>query len=74
MLMQQFPDTPVAPAGKPFVDAVPIPILGWEEPPLGAGAGHPEHGFDETATFLFPTNIQVGASLQELENLGPLTC
>ena len=48
MLMQQFPDTPVGPAGKPFVDAVPIPILGWEEPPLGPGAVHPEDGFYET--------------------------
>ena len=71
MLMQEFPDTPVGPAGKPFVDAVPVPILGWEESPLGAGAVHPQHGFYETSAFLFLTDVQFGAPSQELENLGP---
>ena len=71
MLMQQFPDTPVGPAGEPFVDAVPVPIPGWEESPLGAGAVHPQHGFYETSAFLFLTDVQVGAPSQELENLGP---
>jgi hypothetical protein len=71
MLMHQFPDTPVGPAGKPFVHAVPISILSREEPPLGAGTGHPQYSFYETSAFLFLANIQVGAPSQELENLGP---
>jgi hypothetical protein len=71
MLMQEFPDTPVGPAGKPFVDAVPVPILGWKEPPLGAGAIDPQDGFYETSAFFFLTDVQFGATTQELENLGP---
>ena len=73
MLMHQFPDTPVGPAGKPFVDAVPIAVLGGEEPPLSTGPVHPQHGFNETSALLFPANVQVGALPQELENRGPLT-
>ena len=42
MLMQEFPDTPVAPAGESFVDAVPVPIPGWKKSPLGAGAVDPQ--------------------------------
>jgi hypothetical protein len=72
MLMHQFPDTPVGPAGKPFVHAVPVSILGREEPPLGTGTVHPQHRLDETLAFRFLTNVQVGTTTQELENPGPL--
>ena len=71
MLMQEFPDTPVPPAGESFVDAVPVPILGWKEPPLGAGTIDPQHGFYKTSAFFFLTDVQFGATTQELENLGP---
>ena len=79
MLMQEFPDTPVAPAGEPFVDAVPVPMFGWKESPLGAGATDPQSlprlrpgdGFYKTSAFFFLTDVQVGAPSQELENLGP---
>ena len=65
--MHLFPDAFVNPPGKPFVDAVPVPILGWKEPPLGAGAVdhracprlRPGDGFYETFAFLFLTDIQV---------------
>ena len=72
MLMQEFPDTPVAPAGESFVDAVPVPILGWKEPPLGAGTIDPQHGFYKTSAFFFLTDVQAGAATQEIENPGPL--
>ena len=72
MLMHQFPDAPVGPAGEPFVHTVPVSILGREEPPLGAGTVHPQHRLDETLAFRFLTNVQVGATTQELENPGPL--
>ena len=71
MLTQEFPDTPVAPAGESFVDAVPVPILSWKEPPLGAGTIDPQHGFYKTSAFFFLTDVQFGATTQELENLGP---
>ena len=71
MLQQQFPDTPVAPAGESFVDAVPFPILGWKEPPLGAGAIDPQDGFYKTSAFCFLTDLQFGATTQELEKLSP---
>ena len=77
--MHLFPDAFVNPPGKPFVDAVPVPILGWKEPPLGAGAVdhracprlRPGDGFYETSAFFFLTDVQFGAATQELENLGP---
>ena len=71
MLMQEFPDTPVAPAGESFVDAVPVPVFGWKESPLGAGTIDPQHGFYKTSAFFFLTDVQFGATTQELENLGP---
>ena len=71
MLMQEFPDTPVAPAGESFVDAVPVPILSWKELPLSAGTIDPQHGFYKTSAFFFLTDVQFGATTQELENLGP---
>ena len=72
MLMQQFPDTPVGPAVKPFVDAVPILVPGWEESPLGPGAVDPQDGLYETSAFFFLTNIQVSAAPREIENPSPL--
>ena len=71
MLMQEFPDTPVGPAGESFVDAVPVPILSWKEPPLGSGTIDPQDGFYKTSAFFFLTDVQFGATTQELENLGP---
>jgi hypothetical protein len=72
MLMHQFPDALICPAGKPFVDAVPVPEPGWQETPLGAGTGNPQRRLNETPAFRFPTNIETGATPQEIENLIPL--
>src|SRR5215210_1928555 len=50
MLMQLFPDTLLAPARKPFIDAVPVPILFRKQAPLGSCTSEPEHGGEELAT------------------------
>ena len=70
--MHLLPDAFVRPPGESFVDAVPVPIPGRGQPPLGAGAFGPQDGFHETFAILFLTDIQVGAATQEIENPAPL--
>ena len=41
MLMHLFPDALVSPTGEPFVDAVPVPVFGWQQSPLGPRAVDP---------------------------------
>ena len=69
-----FPDAFVSPTGESFADAVPIPIFGRKQPPLGAGAVNPQNGPDKSLAFPFLTGVQVGAATQEIENLAPLFC
>ena len=71
MLMHLCPDALVSPTGESLVDGVPVPVFGWKEPPLGSGAIDPQHGFYKTSAFFFLTDVQFGATTQELENLGP---
>jgi hypothetical protein len=52
--MHRLPNAIVAPALKPFVDAIPAPILRRKEPPLGATSYDPKHGLNE-----LPTSISV---------------
>jgi hypothetical protein len=47
VLVHPFPDAFLAPAGEPFVHRVPIAIGFWQQPPLGAAAGHPENSFNK---------------------------
>jgi len=72
VLMHFVPDILISPAGKPFVDAIPIALLFWQQAPLGPTAADPEHTFDKTATLVFLTDINVGTGLQELNYFGPL--
>ena len=50
-----FPDAFVSPTGESFADAVPIPIFGRKQPPLGAGAVNPQNGLDKSLAFPFLT-------------------
>ena len=72
ILMHFVPDILIGPAGKPFVDAIPMTVLLWHQAPLGPAAADPEHAFDKTATLVFLTDINVGTGLQEREYFGPL--
>ena len=38
---------------------------------MGSGAIDPQDGFYKTSAFFFLTDVQFGATTQELENLGP---
>ena len=41
MLMHLCPDALVSPTGESFVDAVPVPVFGWQQSPLGPRAVNP---------------------------------
>ena len=61
MLMHSFPDPFIAPAGKAFIDAVPVAVVFWQQPPLGAAACHPEDGFDEASAISFLPDVKIRA-------------
>ncbi len=57
MLVHLLPNTVVAPAGKAFVDAIPVPVLLGQQAPLGTTPGDPEDTFDKTTALTFLTNV-----------------
>ena len=61
MLVHPFPDAFLAPAGEPFVDSVPAARGFWQQAPLGAAAGHPENGVNETAAFPLVAHVDLRA-------------
>ena len=66
MLMHLCPDALVRPTGESFVDAVPVPVFGWQQSPLGPRAVNPYDGLDKTPAIRFPANVQAGAATQEI--------
>jgi hypothetical protein len=72
MLVHSLPDATVAPPGEPFVDGVPVAILGRQQSPLRSGAIHPQHALDKPLAFRRVANVHVRAIPQELQNLRPL--
>jgi len=60
MLMHLLPDSVVTPAGRPLVDAFPCAIRVWQQSPLGATTGNPQHAFDKAATGGFLPDIDIG--------------
>jgi len=72
ILMHFVPDILISPAGKPFIDAIPVAILLWQQAPLGPAAADPEHAFDKTATLVFLTHINARTDPQKLKYFGPL--
>jgi len=68
-----FPNTLLAPPGKPFVDAVPMAVLSRQQSPLGTTAAYPQHGFNKTTTDVFVlTNISMRVFSQKIQNFCPL--
>ena len=71
-LMHPFPYPFQAPADESLVDAVPLTLLGRQQPPLGAATGDPQHPFDEAAAIGFLADVHIGTAAQEFTDLGPL--
>ena len=57
MLMPIFPHLVVAPAGKVFVDTVPVAVFFRKQSPLGSAAQDPQDGFDEQPAVSFLASI-----------------
>ena len=73
MLMQTLPYTLFAPAGKAFVDAVPMAVVLGEQSPSRAATGHPQDRLHEVPAILLHSNVEVRTGVQELQELGPLS-
>lgn len=66
------PDPFIAPAGEAFENAIPLAVGFGQQPPLGAAAGDPQHGFDKAAGFRLIANINAGAGFEEGINRLPV--
>jgi hypothetical protein len=66
------PHPGIAPAGIPFVDAIPIAIAWREIAPGCPGTADPEHGLHEAAAVCFGAQIDIGAGVQEIADFLPL--
>lgn len=66
------PDAMFTPAGKAFIDAIPMPILRRQFAPLGAAATHPEHAFQEADTVAFLAYISSWMGSQKRDDFCPL--
>ena len=69
VLMHPFPDTLLTPADKSLIDAVPLAVLGWQQPTGSSTASYPKYGFDEAAAFGLLSNIYIWALIKEAVNL-----
>jgi hypothetical protein len=63
MLMHIFPYLVLAPAGKAFVDAVPVALVFRKQAPLGSAAQDPQDGFDELPAVCLLTSVGSGVLL-----------
>jgi hypothetical protein len=58
-LVQAFKDALLVPSREAFVGGVPAIVLTRQESPLCAGAGNPQHGFEEAATLSFFADVDI---------------
>jgi len=65
MVKQFFKDTSPAPPGEAFVNSIPVAVFFGQKPPLRAGAGDPENGFEKVSAIIFLPDIDVRAGFQE---------
>jgi hypothetical protein len=72
MLMHFVPNIFITPAAKAFIDTIPVAILCWQQPPLGAATGNPKHSFNKSAALRFLAHINLGTGPQKLNYFGPL--
>ncbi len=68
--MHPLPDTSFTLAYKPFVYAIPLAILGREQPPRCSGPGDRKDGIDKLLAFAFIADVQAWLTTKELEQLG----
>ena len=73
VLMQPFPDTPFRPTGKAPVDAVPLAVLGRQQPPLRTRSCHPEHRRNEPPTLRFVANVHIRLAAKKRIDTRPLS-
>ena len=59
MLMHSFPYAIVTPAGKAFVDAIPVAVMLRKQSPWGATSCHPQYGFHKAPAFVFLPNVEI---------------
>ena len=59
MMMHSFPYALITPAGKAFVDAVPVPVALRQQSPGGTASCHPQHSLDEASAIIIPSNVEV---------------
>ena len=71
-LMQLLEEAGISPAGKTFIDGIPIAILFGEQSPLRTTARNPEDGRKEAATLPLRADVNLRARTQEGQNLLPL--
>lgn len=73
MLKHPLPHPRLTPAHEAFIYAVPIPILGWQQPPLCSTSAHPFHRFHKTAAGLLVfAHIGIRVVSQEIPDFRPL--
>lgn len=72
MLVHAFPHIVPAPAGKAFIDRVPLPVLRGQLSPLTPRAHHPQNRLNEAFATGFLTDIDARAFADEGKNFRPL--
>ena len=71
-LMQLLEDTSFGPAGKAFIDRIPVAVLFGQQSPLRTAARNPEDGRKEATTLPLRADVNLAARAQEGQNLLPL--
>ena len=59
--MQLVEDTGISPAGKAFIDRIPIAVGFREQPPLRTAARNPKEGREEAATLPLRADVNLVA-------------
>ena len=71
-LMQLLEEAGIGPAGKTFIDSIPIAVLFREQAPLCTRARNPEDGRKEAATLPLRADVNLAARAKEGQKLLPL--
>jgi hypothetical protein len=71
-LMQLLEDASFSPAGKAFIDGIPVAILFWEQSPLSTAARNPEEGRKEATALPLRADVKLATRAQEGQKLLPL--
>jgi dihydropyrimidinase len=69
---QLFKNIRLRPAGKAFVDCIPVAIFARQQSPLRSRTGNPQNGFEKLAALVFLSDINTRASFQKRQYFLPL--